>query len=175
VSTDHRHHPLRLSLLEGVVVLNLFGNLLLTVSISCSLLVLILTHTSVTWRCVLLGLGVAALWWGVKVTARIPRKLRIAAVVLRQVARKGYRTQYFSALCAGPCMRLMTWYLHLRLGERDRYRLVVELYRNAGGMLIEHSNPEVEALINSGELSPAAIESAAKQYLTSINHGRARR
>ncbi len=140
---------------EAVVVLNVYGNAVL-------LGALLLFGVAVAlWAAGAAGvvpvalclLATALLVWGVRITRRLPRKVRITTALLHRVATHGYRAEYFSNTCGDLCMRRLTSLVLEKSGNHRHFHAVAKEFSSRGGYYIEHSSPELEALINSGAIS----------------------
>lgn len=154
---------IQLTWLEGILVLNFYGNLLL--SVAAGTLYLAYLYPSVGSLC-LAAAGVVLGVWGVAVTRRIPAKMRLANALLRRVHRQGYDPRFFRLTCKDFCTRLLTRYLHLRLGRFGQAGQVIRAHRHATGLLVQPGGRVLASLVESGQISEADLEAAVRLGLS---------
>ena len=168
------HHPKiflkSVTRFEGIFILNLYGNLLFLGGGFCILLGFITATFPQNLSTILMILSAAPailfFWGGLRVTSRLPAKIRIANLLFKRIARHGFKKDIFENLCGDICMRLLVRYVLTKTGHSACYKEILITYRERGTFFVEHSSPQLEKLLNSGALSHDDIREAIRGYLS---------
>lgn len=150
---------------DRYVVLNLYAYALGAGAGAAAVLATHVLGESVGAALVLFGAAIVLGVWAGYVASRRAERIRVARILLTRIERKGYRADYFASTCASPCMRLVTRLVHSKVQRQESYRAVVRQHRARPSFFLEHANPEVEALIESGALRAEDVQAAVRQHL----------
>lgn len=157
----------RLTRWEAVAVLNVYGNAVLLAALAVYGVAGALWVAGAAWWTPAIPClpATALVVWGVRITRRLPRKVRIATALLRRVAAHGYQAELFANTCGDLCMRRLTWLVLEKSGHYAHFKTLVETFRGRASLYIEHSSPELEALINSGAISEQHVRTQIVRHL----------
>lgn len=168
-----------LSPLEAILVVNLYGNLAGIAALS-----VLVSGWWLPPEPIRVGVGLVASLgalllarWATSITRRVAVKRAVADSLLRRIQRRGYDPRLFRSACGDPCMRLLTRYLHRRLGRGAEAAEVIRRYRKSGARFVQPSGPTLLALVESGAISQEALEAAVHsvQYPGTEDHAHAQR
>ena len=153
-----------LSLWEAILVVNLYGNLAGIAALSLLVIGWWLPPDPIR-----VGVGLSASLgafvlarWAASITRRLAVKRSIADSLLRRIQRRAYDPRLFRPACSDPCMRLLTRYLHRRLGRGAEAAEVIRRYRRSDTHFVQPGGPELLALVETGAVSQDMLEAAVR-------------
>jgi hypothetical protein len=165
-----------LTLLERVLVLNLYGSLLLALApmTAAGAFILLELAGELGWMRWVYSLtaGIPLLLWGVHITAKLPKRVRTVRVLVARIERRGFKANYFEHTCGTFCMRRVTRLVLRKVGQEDLYPTIIAMYSSKGQLYIEHTSPLVEELIATGALSEEEIHKTVVDALLRARKGR---
>jgi hypothetical protein len=147
------------SFIELVFVLNLYANLLFSLgAILWTASFLALGRIPIVFRLLIASaFSVTPIVYGVIITSRLPRKKRIANLLLSKLETRAFDPSIFRLYLGDPCMVLLSRYVLIKMGSIDRYREIVEYAKECPTLALTTNDPELQRLINEGILSEASI------------------